>query len=172
MRRDRGDGPLWVWAVLYGAVFAIFETAVGLLGDQRPLGVIVGAVVGGVIFGPLMGWFMRRAARRQRAALGAASRQQRRAITRAAVRGPVPTDPELRHAAAGYAAHLVQLNSGSRRAVGLAGCAMFVLLSIVAALAGGTLWVLLCGAFFAGVGLWSLWFPTWLRRRIDRFEAA
>jgi hypothetical protein len=97
--------PSWVIALFSGTVFGL-----GMFGWQVVDGASVPAAalacaICGVAFGAVTGRSTRRRNQRLLAAAGDPSLERLRLAGRATVRGPIPTDPELRRTAAAIAAY-------------------------------------------------------------------
>lgn len=105
MRHRLESAPWWALSLLHGAYFGVFMTLVlrtqGL--SWRPAA--IGGAVAGLLFGAIVGPLSRRLMDRSLAAVGDLSPERRRVAGRAALRGPVPADPEVREDARRLAAH-------------------------------------------------------------------
>lgn len=98
------NAPWWALSIYFGVVFAVWmailwpimshENSSGGVG-----GATVAAIVGGILFGAIMGPITARQFRELNSVIGPLSNSAYRSARRAAVRGPVPSDPEIRRAA-------------------------------------------------------------------------
>ncbi len=113
-----------VLAVYYGLLFALewaimwpilFHADYEHFGVR---GVAICAVIGGLVFGAIMGVMTARQWQEVNAGLGPLSNTTYRAVARAAVRGPIPTEPEIRGPALLLATHnLNRITRWSKSAV-------------------------------------------------------
>ncbi len=105
--RDRLlNAPTWVEAALAGGLFALLHTSTRrLVGEEPWTEAVVSGAVTGLFFGALVGPVVARQQRRAKEAVGTRSAAELRRAARAANRGPVPDDGELREAARRYALH-------------------------------------------------------------------
>jgi hypothetical protein len=105
--RDRLlNAPTWVTSLLSGGLFGLLNTVTGrLIGGENWTEASVGGAMGGFVFGAVMGPVLARQQLRARDAVGTRSAAELRRAARAANRGPVPDDRELREAARRYALH-------------------------------------------------------------------
>jgi MFS family permease len=163
--------PWWVHSLMSGVPFGVVMALLERLRDDEPWGAAVsGGVPGGVLFGAVMGPFLQRQAARTLAATGPMAPWIRRAATRAAWRGPVPADPEVRAAALRVVDH--QLAEWQRRRTFLVGTyAFFTGLCVVLALTSSAWWWLAALGFGGMLGV-SVLMPGWLRRRRTLLQAA
>jgi hypothetical protein len=167
MRLSRA--PWWVWSVVLGTVFGAYEVISNLIEGRRVVPALIGGLVGGAVFGALMGPFQARQSRRNLETFGSIPRADRRTVARAALRGPLPTDPELREATRRYARSVVDRNTPARRAWTAAVCLGFVVLSIAVS-SQGQWWFLLVGVLFGGLGIVGALTQTRIRRRLTMLE--
>lgn len=161
--------PWWVLSLLYGSVFG---TATGLwsaISDPAPWQATVGgAVVGGLVFGGLLGPWTARQARSQREAMGDLALRDTALVNRAARRGAVPQDPELRRAALRTSEHALGTVLGQRTF----GIILFSVLAVMSLLfvRDSPWWLMATGVFvIALVGQWFT--PRRLRHRIALLSA-
>lgn len=151
-------GPLYgggMWVVQFSREGRPSSWISGLLA-----GVLFG-VLFGAIGGPLVAW----QSQRIRSVLGPQSGQDYPVVLRAAGRGPVPADPELRRAAGRLAAH--QLDVMTRmRVFTLPVLGLFCVLEAIEAVVTSA-WYWLAAAFFAFVMAQSWWWRRRLRRRVE-----
>jgi hypothetical protein len=161
--------PWWVWSLQLGGIFALFRFLWDLLiGDASVPLALVSGLVGGAFFGLIFGPLSARMARRQRNAMGQVSDEEARVVQRAAVRGPLPTDPRLRNAAAGAATNqLEQLRR--QRYWAPVFWLLVIALTLWLAVTDSPWWGLLC-VFFAGFLVVQLWMPRHLSRRVARLR--
>jgi hypothetical protein len=95
-------GPVWLVATFCGLACGLFGTLVKIViaGDAAgPEDVVIGFVIGTVIWGGLAGYVIPKMRRHDQETVGPLPPEQTAAALRAAVRGPVPTDPEVVQAA-------------------------------------------------------------------------
>ena len=162
-RESLTRGPRWVTAALAGTIFGV-----GMFGFQQARDgsdVVVSAltsVVAAVFFGVLMGRRMHRLKERQQAAMGDTPVARRREVNRAAMRGPVPSDPAMRRAALAVVAYQLELYRRQRWAIFMW---LFCLaLSLWLFISDGG-WQILSVLLFAGFLTLQLWMPRHLRKR-------
>lgn len=100
------NAPTWVQSLLGGGLFGLLNTVTGrLVGGENWTEAAVGGAIGGLVLGAVMGPVLARRQRRAMDAVGIRSAAELRRAARAANRGPVPEDRELREAARRYALH-------------------------------------------------------------------
>lgn len=123
---------------------------------------LAAGAISGILFGAMMGPTMAKQNRRHRQATGDLSPQDFFVVQRAARRGPIPTDPRLRAAAARAAAFQLDNARGHRKSgipifgLGLAMSVAFVFQS--------RWWLLVMPAYaYLLIALWEL--PKRLERR-------
>ena len=163
------SAPRWLLGLVQGFFFGVGMTVFALFStDGHWAGAVLGGLFGGVVFGLVMGPIAYRLNKGVREASGSMSPDDQRAALRAAVRGPVPSNPGIREAAARIAAQQQrEVRSTSR-------------FSIVTFLAIGALniflavtespWWWLSVTLFASLLSWQLWLPGHLARRGARLE--
>lgn len=171
MRRPSWQSRWWVLALFNGAIFGVLSVLQHLvIGDASLLGAVVGGVFGGVVFGLLMGVITARLNRRMVGEVGDVAVGDQRAVSRAAVRGPVPQDPAVRQAALRMA--VFQAARGRRmRWFAVAVFGGLIALSVYLAAAQTPMW-LLGAVFFAALLVWVLVQPLWFDRRADLLQHA
>lgn len=104
MRHRLSTAPWWLLSLIVGVLFGVVcGVAVALLlpppyGGDATESVVIG-LIGGVLFGLPMGPILARTNQRAREAIGALPAERLGEVSRAASRGPVPADPEIRAAA-------------------------------------------------------------------------
>jgi hypothetical protein len=171
MRTYLNNAPWWVFSILTGVIFGGWMTVFGLLEypERSPVAALIGGAVAGIFFGAIMGPFTVRQRRGLSAAAGDLSTGDIKTAARAATRGPVPLDGNVRHAAARIA--VLQLDSLSRlRWVGLITFGFAVALSVFLAVASSPWWWA-TPVFFAAAFVGQLWWPRHLQRRVDLLTA-
>ncbi|HEY8720915.1 hypothetical protein [Pengzhenrongella sp.] len=171
MRTYLQNAPWWVFSILQGVIFGGLMTVLELHEhpERSPVGVVIGGAVQGIFFGAIMGPLMAWQRRGLSAAAGDLSTSDTRTAARAATRGPVPLDDDVRHAAARIAVH--QLSSLSRfRWVGLITFGFVFALSVVLAVASSPRWWA-TSVVFAAAFVGQLWWPRHLQRRVDLLTA-
>ena len=101
MRSRLESAPIWVFGPVSGVLFGLAMTVwpSGRDGDASWTERVIVGVLAGAAFGVVMGRFLRRGFGMSRDELAALPIEQRRAVLRAAVRGPAPADPAVRAAA-------------------------------------------------------------------------
>lgn len=154
--------PWWVLSAIAGVIFGIGQFLTNL-GEGRSTGAsATGALIAGLIFGLIVGPFSARQHRRFLAAQGDVPRESQREVRRAVMRGPAPSDPEVRAAAARVVAlQLFQLHRlwwGVILWVALGALALWLAVS-------ESPWWLLCGSVFGGFLAYELWLPRHLQQR-------
>ena len=162
--------PWWMWSLAMGTVFGMFEVVSSLVEGRRVVPALVGGVVGGALFGLLMGPFMSRQSRRNRDVLGSVPDGDRRAVARAALRGPLPTDSQLRRATARYARSVIERNTVARRALSVAIWVSFTVLAIVLAVHERRWWYFVATLFFVGLGVVGEVTQARIRHRLPLLE--
>jgi hypothetical protein len=151
---------MFVTPLLYGP-------ATGSGTTFRFVGGIVG-VAGGIVFGLVLGPVLARENQRALITLGDLPAERQREAVRAASRGPVPADPEVRSAAARLAEFQLAQTLRSRKAA-----VVILPLNIVAQVLltiSGSAWHWVLAAFFAVPLAVIVWQPRRLRRRIDLLQ--
>jgi len=130
--------------------------------------VILG-MLAGVAFGAVMGPLAARHNRRARSMLGPLPAEDFAVVLRAAARGPVPADPQLRRAA-GRLAQLRLDELNRNRAWTSAVFLLAFLLEVYAAVVTSA-WFWLGALVFASAIAGQLWFPRRLLRRIEQLHS-
>ncbi|MEU4607452.1 hypothetical protein AB0F43_31085 [Kribbella sp. NPDC023972] len=169
MRAYLSDLPRWVEAALAGVPFGI---AMGLFAKLDGAGWLGAGFVAssGIPFGLMMAWWGPRWRGELERAEADVPPDKLQVARRAASRGPVPEDPEVRAAAVRIASAELTQALRNRKFMLLFGGV--VLIAVVGAAAEGSLWALLY-AFVAAVVLYFHWYrPRQLRRRIELLGAA
>lgn len=161
--------PWWALALVMGTYFGTFMALWTRFFQGAPWPVALGAgVLGGLFFGLVMGPFLARRNRRLREALGEAGVARRAQVVRAAWRGPMPEDPELREAARRVALDQREQTLGERRwavpvlvlfAIGEAAAAVWL-----------TPWFWLAVALFVGAAASAMIMPNRLARRAELLQ--
>ena len=154
--------PWWVLSAIAGVIFGIGQFLTNL-GEGRSTGAsATGALIAGLIFGLIMGPFSARQHRRFLAAQGDVPRESQREVRRAVMRGPAPSDPEVRAAAARVVA--LQLTQLHRLWWGVILWVALVALALWLAVSESPWW-LLCGSVSGGFLAYELWLPRHLQQR-------
>jgi hypothetical protein len=123
----------------------------------------------GIAFGAAMGPLLAGQARRLRQVIGSMSAEEYLQVRRAAARGPVPADPDLRQKAARLASHHYDELARFRVPM-LIGFSLFIVLEVLAAVVvSPRFW--LGAAFFALMLASQVWLWRQLRRRVERLQA-
>jgi hypothetical protein len=154
--------PWWVWALVLGTLFGLGQFTVQLVSGRSVVPSAVGAAVAALLFGVIAGPGMHRRDVGHRAAMGDIPMARRRTVNRAARRGPVPTDPELRRAALAVLA--LQLETYRRQRWAIVFWSFMIAVSVLLAVPDGGWW-LLAVPLFTGFLALQLWMPRQLRRR-------
>jgi general stress protein CsbA len=129
---------------------------------------IVIGLVDGVFFGAVMGPLQVRRRRKMVAAIGSMPARDLRVAGRAVMRGPIPTDPQVRQAAEWLAIN--QLKETSRfRWLGLILLVFLTMVSVAIALTSSLWWWLGAVAIFSMFAFFLL-MPIHLRRRIEMLK--
>jgi hypothetical protein len=91
----------WVWSLVLGTFFGCAIALVSLVTNrgESVAGAVVGGVVGGLVYGAILGPFVTGQRSRMHAVVGPLPQGREKQASRAAVRGPVPNDAEVRTAA-------------------------------------------------------------------------
>ncbi len=163
MQRPSWNTPWWQWSLYSGVAFGVLQVLFHL-GSDRLVPAIIGGVAGGAVFGALMGPYTARQCRRARHVVGGdLSAADQRTVSKAASRGPVPTDPRLRQAAQLLATYLAErnrkllwFNTGTFIA--------FAALSVFLVLSDGPIWLLATFLFLA-LAVWAGLMPGHYERR-------
>ncbi|HEY0617565.1 MAG TPA: hypothetical protein VGD15_08260 [Kribbella sp.] len=164
MRLYLSEPPRWVLAVLFGIPFGIGMGIVVKRDASTWAEAGIGALVMGVAFGLGMGFATDKWLRTMRAAEGHLKREKVPSAHRAAQRGPVPDDPEVRAAALRIATQQLDLDRRAPLLVIIP--AALLLVGVVAASVTESPWHLLF-AVVPGLMLFGRWYrPRQLRRRV------
>jgi H+/gluconate symporter-like permease len=157
--------PWWLLSLYTGVPSGLLlGVLAGLTGADGRTAATFGLLTG-VLSGSAMGPLLARIHRRARPVADAIPDGQHRAVLRAAARGPVPVDPEIRAAALALATHQLAGALRFRRPVaGLLG--LLAVLESAAALAY-TPWLWVGAALFLAILVFQLRQPARLRRRIQ-----
>jgi hypothetical protein len=163
MRTDLADAPRWVLGTVTGIPFGAATGVYTTIDEPTSwTEAIVAGLIAGVIFGATMAYSLDQRRREVRAAAGDLPANKFR--SRAAARGPVPTDPEIRAAARRIATQ--QLDRFFRgRKLSIAAMALAVVFGVGMALTGSPwrlLYALGAGALLINQRHW----PQRIRRRI------
>jgi hypothetical protein len=114
----------------FGGAMALYR---GLIDGDGWRHALVGGGIAGLVFGGLMGPVLYRQNRRLRQVIGELSVRDIRRVGRAAWRGPVPADPEIRSAAYRLAVHRLSQNR-DLRVLGVVVLAGWLLVCVILAL--------------------------------------
>jgi Flp pilus assembly protein TadB len=167
MRAYLSKAPRWITAPIIGLPFGIMMGIYTKIdGPTSWLGAVLGGLVGGVFFGAVMAFSLDKRRRSMRAAVGDLPTGEAKAARRAADRGPIPTDPEIRAAAVRIATQqqLDLLCPVSRRLF-IVAMVLSLTFSVVGAVTESP-WYLLY-ALVPALLLTSQWYlPRRIRRRI------
>ncbi|NMN96393.1 hypothetical protein [Antrihabitans stalactiti] len=169
------NAPTWVLSVYFGLIFAIclaIEWPILQHGRATLPDALLPAVVGGILFGAIIGPKMARQRREVNALVGPLSDDAYRSAKRAAIRGPVPSDPETRSAAERLAENgLTRLNTiGARVYVALAIIELMVAASFAYHALTSSAWYwaqAILFVFLAVIMLYPLWLRGHLTHRIE-----
>jgi hypothetical protein len=157
-----------VTSLYAGSVFGVLTFVTDLARGYGAIAATAAGVFGGIFFGLVMGLVNRRLAERVRRQVGDVRRSDERVISKAARRGPVPEDPELRTAAL----RLAQLRAEqAHRWDRLSSLFFFAMtaLSVYLAVSDGAGW-LMATAGFAAVAVAAMREPRRLDRRVDELR--
>jgi hypothetical protein len=166
MRERLLHAPAWVLGLVNGSLFGLIWVLVTRFGDGESWSTAVAyGGIAGVVFGALMGRVQHRQQRGVREIAARSPEGLSRRVRRAALRGPVPEQPEVREAAHGLAlAQLVQYERQRRWA-----SPFFVLVALLSAYLAVTdnawWWVAVVAWTVAAVG--HPWMRSRLRRRAE-----
>lgn len=154
----------------YGSLLRAWMTVFGYL--QHPgnwTKAIVIGLIDGIIFGAVMGRLQVRRRRKMVAAIGTMPARDLRVAGKAVMRGPLPTDPQIRQAAEWLATN--QLNETSRfRWLGLIFLGFVTVVSVAIALTSSPWWWLGAVAMVSMFAFFLL-MPIHLRRRLEMLRA-
>ena len=100
MRLRLAMSPWWVQGLVYGSFFGAAMTVFAIFRTGAWLPSLLGGLVGGALFGLVMGRSMAKLNLVLLRGLEGFSRADQRAIVRGSWRGPIPSDPRQREAAA------------------------------------------------------------------------
>jgi amino acid transporter len=167
------DAPWWVWSLITGVGYGVVMGFYFQWSASNPgTGGWILGLSSGVFFGAFMGPFAARQARLTRALMGPLSPEQRRCARRAATRGPVPEDADVRAAALRLNVHQLAVTLRSRN-WGLSGLGLILAGTVVVTVSESAWSTCVVGvllyAIVAGVLIYS---PTRLRRQLARLEPA
>jgi hypothetical protein len=168
--RSSGErAPWWALGLVNGLLFGL-ATGVytGLKAGDGLFGVVAG-VLGGLAFGAVLGPIQARARRRARPVVDSIPAGRARDVRRAAIRGPVPTEPDVRAAALRVATYRLGESGRFRVPVTVTLGFFLVVEAVVAVLYSPWFWA--AAALFAAVLTFHLVQPGRLRRRIELLRA-
>lgn len=166
MRGYLSDAPKWVVAVIAGTFFGTFMGIFIKSDGSRWTETIISALVLGVAFGIPAGFWFDKQRRQMRAAEGDLPTDQLKSAHRAAERGPIPEDPEVRAAALRIATHHLQQLQQTPRLVAIG---MPIVLLIVSAIGSMTdsPWYLILAVVPVFILVSQLTLPKRIQRRIE-----
>jgi MFS family permease len=162
---------MWVYGLVSGLLFGTAMTGFSALRDDGGswrLRIVLG-VLAGILFGVGMSVFMRRDFGASRDELVALTVEQRRAVLRAAGRGPAPSDPEIRAVALRQAQRGLDLLR-RRRLSSLVVFGLALVLEASLALTSSPWWWFAVAMFAAAVAAQFI-LPRRLERRIGILSA-
>jgi hypothetical protein len=177
MRHRLAHAPRWVVSTVMGLLFGAFMAVytVAQRGESAwSVPSLVGGAIAGVFAGAFLGWFMGRFIVEQRdsarAAIGTEVDDElfRRAV-RAADKGPVPSDPDVRDAAAAVLAYRLMVTERQQRWSRWLFAALGVY-AVVSAVTGSPWWWA-GAAVFAGFLVVMIVQPRRMRRRLTLLES-
>ena len=171
MRTYLADAPRWVLGVVTGVPFGAATGVYTTIDEPTSwTEAIVAGLIVGVIFGAAMAYSLDQRRREVRAAAGELPANKVKVARRAAHRGPVPTDPEIRAAARRIAIQLLDRFFRGRK-LSIAVMALVVVFGVGMALTGSP-WRLLyaLGAVTALIN--QRYWPIRIRRRIALLSEA
>ena len=145
-----------------GTIFAVGQFTFRRLEGMSTGPAAIGAAVAGVIFGLIMGPISRRIGNGYLEAMGNVPVSRQREVRRAATRGPVPTDPELRRAALSVIRYRIDSFRKMRWAVVMW---LFLIALSLGLTVTDSRWWALAVLLFAGFLSMHLWTPRRLRSR-------
>lgn len=158
--------PWWVVGAVQGTVFGlVFGVFTATQHNRSWVGVVVSVVLSGAVFGLAMGLVLRRQRRRQPYPVPELDLAGRRDVGRAAVRGPVPTDPAARRDAAALIRHQLELMARGRT-FALVVFTVFLILDMLIAVTTGQWMYWLFAALFVGILAQVVLRPRRLQRRL------
>lgn len=167
MRAFLMTAPWWKLSLLTGVAFALLFGAVMAIIVPAGTGLLV-ALGAGALFGLVMGPALARLNARARAVIGPMSTAQYGEVLRAARRGPVPADPQIREAAT----RLVRwrLDEAARHRTGLLVLvAILLALTVVRAIMGSPIdWFFV--PIWVVVPVAHVWEQKRLRQRVALLE--
>jgi Flp pilus assembly protein TadB len=166
MRAYLSKAPRWIMAVIIGLPFGIMMGIYTKIdGPMSSAGAVLEGLVAGVFFGVAMAFSIDKRRRAMRAAVGDLPTGEAKAARRAADRGPIPTDPEIRAAAVRIATQQLDLLRPVLRRRFIVAMVLLLTFSVVGAVIESP-WYLLY-ALVPALLLTSLWYlPRRIRRRI------
>jgi hypothetical protein len=164
MRERLLHAPAWVLGLVDGTLFALVWILLTRFGggDSWSTAVVYG-VVAGVVFGALMSRVQHRQQQGLREVAARSPEGLSRRVRRAASRGPVPEDPQIREAARGLARAQLGRYEQQRWA-----SPFFVLVALLSALLAvtDTAWWWLAAVVWIGAAVWHPYARDRLRRRV------
>jgi hypothetical protein len=162
MFRSLLTAPRWLLSIIYGVFFWAWMVVFGLVWDGFRVGALLSSVLGGLIFGVWTGRQAYEWNQHAREVAGPLTDQEFREVARTQRRGPVPSRPQLREAAARLLRFRLAEHDKQRRPMLFCFAGLTVSFAVAAAL--GTRW----WAAFAVMGAVALIAQLLLPARLDR----
>lgn len=168
-------------SLYYGLVFALTWAIMWPLlfhADHANFGaraVVIYAIIGGIAFGAIAGAIGARQWQEVNAGLGPLSNTAYRSVARAAIRGPIPTEPEIRGPALWLATHNLNRMSRWHKSVVVTVAVVEAVVAVVFAYEAATVspWYLAQAGLFLYLSaemVRQLWLRRHLERRIGRMR--
>jgi hypothetical protein len=162
--------PTWVHVLINGGLFFVLSTLLNGAREGDWATAATSGALSGVLFGLIVGPINARRIRRAGAATSDLPEDATRRAHRAAFRGPVPRDEEVRAAAIDLARQ--QRDEAARfRILGTVVLTLLAVLSAWLAVDGTSPWFWLSSVLFLGLVVQQWWYPRYVERRIERLEA-
>ncbi|MEV8378868.1 hypothetical protein AB0P21_39390 [Kribbella sp. NPDC056861] len=167
MRERLVTMPTWALFLITTLAFLLPMIIAGFFGDLLTRAGLIFFVAFSLVFGAIMTLTLKRRFRRERRAVGDVPPAVENAAHKAVMRGPVPTDPEIRAATLKLAEHQLQMMIKWRPLViiGFTIAAVATVASVIAA--SEAPWRLLVIACYVPLMLAQWYGPKKLRRRIQ-----
>jgi hypothetical protein len=171
MRDYMSGAPKWVVAVIAGTYFGtgmgIFIKSDGSSWTET----IIGALTLGVAFGiPAAFWFDKERRRQSCAAQGDLPTDKLKSAHRAAERGPIPEDPEVRAAALRIATHHLQQLPHAPRLVAIGSPVLFLIITVIGSVTDSP-WYLIIAVVPVFILIGQVSLPRRTPRRIELLSA-
>lgn len=167
MRDPLSNASWWVLSLVTGAIFAGCMVVARLVqhGTGHLTETLFASGIAGVFFGAFMGPVSAHLKKGFKYAMADLPRDKVRATRRAATRGQIPADPQVRRAAARLAGQQLRIFD-LLRPVGIGIFGLVTLLDVFLAVTTSAWWWVIAVAF-AGACLFYWWWPTHIRRRVQ-----